>query len=368
MLQQNNNGELTLLEFLSAMNEPFKVIKTLDGKYYLRCNDQSEGTYMKGSISLTDKDEEVLLSEQEVNQLIQEFNNLQQSSTGNNERHMGDAVVTIHSVNSGNTSTTFYVNGNAASNVRTTLKGLLQRNTTNNNNSATTSNESSYEPTEEEEEQLNNSSCHIKSLFTQLPNELLLYIADFLIGNNHLKDNDFLLSLRYIKPLNSNSHDEEDKKNNEYYLQQYIPPFENIKTLLNLQYCNKYIFQSLTGNSVGVVTNSANLIKKENEELISREWNEVDNYWLERINFYEKYLYWMKTSSFDDLRLGIGDLTAREINEMCKVQTLIQRIERGLIVDEKDAIDKESFWGNENNDEDDEEEEKKKKKSQELPL
>ncbi|KAL9652137.1 hypothetical protein ABK040_015937 [Willaertia magna] len=100
MIQQNtnNSGEVTLLEFLSAFNEPFEVVKTIDGKYYLRCNEKSTAIYMKGVYDPTQnyKDEEVLLSEQEVNQLKQEFNSLQQSSTGNNNgRKMGDSVVTI---------------------------------------------------------------------------------------------------------------------------------------------------------------------------------------------------------------------------------------------------------------------------------
>ncbi|KAL9652102.1 hypothetical protein ABK040_015903 [Willaertia magna] len=206
------------------------------------------------------------------------------------------------------------------------------------------------------------SSCDNQTLLPQLPNELLFHITDFLIGNNHLNEKDLLLSLRFKKHTKeiTGNEDEEGKKHEQYY-QQYIPPFENIKTLLNFIYCNKQICQSLTGDSI-------NQQPKENEEtnIIAREWNEVDNYWLERINFYEKYLYWIRTISFDNLLLGTGDLTAREIDEMCKTQTLIQRIERGLIVDEKDAIDKESSWGHQDDNEDEDEEEnsgKNKKKA-----
>ncbi|KAL9652128.1 hypothetical protein ABK040_015928 [Willaertia magna] len=148
------------------------------------------------------------------------------------------------------------------------------------------------------------SSCDNQTLLPQLPNELLFHITDFLIGNNHLNEKDLFINQQ----------------------------------------------------------------PKENEEtnIIAREWNEVDNYWLERINFYEKYLYWIRTISFDNLLLGTGDLTAREVDEMCKTQTLIQRIERGLIVDEKDAIDKESSWGHQDDNEDEDEEEnsgKNKKKA-----
>ncbi|KAL9652132.1 hypothetical protein ABK040_015932 [Willaertia magna] len=199
-----------------------------------------------------------------------------------------------------------------------------------------------------------NNSNNSKSLLLKLPNELLFHITDFLIGNNHLKEKDFLLSLRYIKSSNSisrysDNRDEEDKKCNEYY-QQYIPPFENVKTLLNFIVSNKQIYQTFIGDN--------------NNQQQLKEWNEVDNYWLERINFYEKYLYWIRNSSFDNLLLGTGDLTAREIDEMCKTQTLIQRIERGLIVDEKDAIDKDNDMNDGMDDDDDDEEDKKKKKNQ----
>ncbi|KAL9648988.1 hypothetical protein ABK040_008367 [Willaertia magna] len=178
----------------------------------------------------------------------------------------------------------------------------------------------------------------MNTLFNKLPKELIFYIIDFLIGNNY-KDDNFFLIMHYNKDLNDNiySNKKEKKKSDKYYYN-CIPPFENIKTLLNLIYCNKTFYQTIIGN---------NYTTDKTERTENKEWNDSHNYWLNKINFYEKYLYWIRTRYIDNLQLGQGDLTCEEIKEMCKIQTLIQKVERGLIKEEKDAINLEEILNDE---------------------
>ncbi|KAL9658234.1 hypothetical protein ABK040_012493 [Willaertia magna] len=148
------------------------------------------------------------------------------------------------------------------------------------------------------------------NLFTQLPPEVIHQIICFLSGSIHYNEFDF---------FNKRSKEE---------LKQYILPFENIKTLNNLI---NYTSKDLRDNLFLKTSINEGLEENNNTEL---QLSLFEKHWLNCYNFQEILLYWIRTSDLDNLQLGTGDISRKEMIEMCKIQNLIQCKERGKIMSE----------------------------------
>ncbi|KAL9650396.1 hypothetical protein ABK040_016463 [Willaertia magna] len=184
------------------------------------------------------------------------------------------------------------------------------------------------------------------NLFTQLPPEVIHQIVSFLSGSTKFNEFDFF----------SNRTKEE--------LQPFILPLENIKTLNTLI---KYTSKNLRDNLFLITSTSdkSNTMKDESQtEENNAELSLFENHWLNCYNFQEILLYWIRTSGFDSLELGQGDISRREMIKMCKIQNLIQCKERGKVMSklkEAESADYEDYNEDDNDEEDEEDEDNKKK-------
>ncbi|KAG2374294.1 hypothetical protein C9374_010864 [Naegleria lovaniensis] len=190
-----------------------------------------------------------------------------------------------------------------------------------------------------------------------LPNEMILQILSFLVGD--------LEANRKVNVADLESREATDQ--NRYYAARegklseevtcYIPPFENIKALINLTKTSKHWHDMLTSTA----SNS------EDGETLT----DFEMYWLNGYNFFEKLSYWIRTGLLDDLELGQGDMNKRQVMEMTRIQNVIQHYERGKVLNDlSKAIS--SDWedygyddddGGEEEEEEDEDETKSKKKT-----
>ncbi|KAL9652613.1 hypothetical protein ABK040_015576 [Willaertia magna] len=85
-----------------------------------------------------------------------------------------------------------------------------------------------------EEEQLNNSNCHTKSLFTQLPNELFLYITDFLIEEQEKKT---------LDEKNSKKHYSQEQVNEDLFNRLKLLEFKKDDFISNEIFKSTSLFQ-----------------------------------------------------------------------------------------------------------------------------
>ena len=124
--------------------------------------------------------------------------------------------------------------------------------------------------------------------FQSIPKELILEIISFLVGDlDRLHDR---VDMRLVSQVEN-----------------YIPPFENIKSVIRFGSITRRLREMIVGNG---------------DEAFER-------FWLKGFVFHQKIMYWIRTNSFDSLDLCQGDLNTTEMDEALRLEVMIAAIERG---------------------------------------
>ncbi|KAL9643006.1 hypothetical protein ABK040_010697 [Willaertia magna] len=169
---------------------------------------------------------------------------------------------------------------------------------------------------EKKEFSVNISCCQKKnpSPLQQLPLEMLLNIISFWLGNvpiinekNMDKELFEKLSLQLLEMLRKKDF----KKS--------FPNLSNFIAFLNFTMINKFYYQLLTN------------CKLKEEENIIELIDEFQIYLINYINYFQKLIYWHRTEHIDTIKLGTGDIPYVEVLEYCKLQSVIQTIERAKL-------------------------------------
>ncbi|KAL9642868.1 hypothetical protein ABK040_013176 [Willaertia magna] len=136
----------------------------------------------------------------------------------------------------------------------------------------------------------------------QLPDELLLEIIYFLIGNDNT--------------TSKTTTNQQQQQAYPYNYESIIPPIENLLS-----------FQSLF-NIIKQVGNN----NKENLNLL------LNNYLLNQYNYFTKILYFLLTNPLLNTHFISGDVLAYEAQQMMNLQKLIFKKERGLFIKDMETI------------------------------
>ncbi|EFC40522.1 BRCT domain-containing protein [Naegleria gruberi] len=199
------------------------------------------------------------------------------------------------------------------------------------------------------------SSSSSSGLFGDLPNELVLQVISFLVGD--LNDFYHNVDVTTIKrdptqtATKRNLYDLSALEQGVSHLTKFIPTFDNIKALAKLSMVDKRTFELVTGKA-----NDADL-------------QFMERFWLQGFVFFQKLAYWIRTDTIDNLQLGCGDLNRRQIEEMGRIQNVVQAVERGKPLDDlESAVDKENSWMDDMSDggDDDEEEEEEEEEEDDF--
>ncbi|KAF0971900.1 hypothetical protein FDP41_009596 [Naegleria fowleri] len=180
---------------------------------------------------------------------------------------------------------------------------------------------------EYQDQTTNTSSDYHQSLFgclSELPNEIFQHILTFLVG-------DFELYKKIdVTKIDPNADKEQRNRYKRSYLssdiESFLIPYENLVALVKLMQTNKELNRMITS-------------KRDDDHL-----TDFELFWLNGYNFFEKLFYWIRTRTLETLKLGTGDLSRTAVEEMGRIQNIVQHYERGKSLSDLDATIDHNNW------------------------
>ncbi|KAG2383699.1 hypothetical protein C9374_004370 [Naegleria lovaniensis] len=163
---------------------------------------------------------------------------------------------------------------------------------------------------------------------SELPNEMWQNILSFLVGDFELYKK---IDITKIDPsVGVTSRNRYQRQELSSDIASFLIPFENLVALIKLMQTNKELNRMLTFKRDGV------------------HLTDFEMFWLNGYNFFEKLFYWIRTRSLEQIKLGTGDLSRSAVEEMGKIQNIVQHFERGKSLDDLNVtIDHDSWYEDE---------------------